>query len=149
MTADSAITGGCQCGAVRYVTTMPLRNVHYCHCRMCQRAVGNIFAALGAVRKDSLTWTGQPNFFASSSIAKRGFCSQCGTPLSFAYNDSQWICVTLGSLDHPERVHPTIHYGIESQVPWFHPNDGLPSEPTEETADLLQEMTNNQSCNAF
>ena len=43
-------TGGCQCGAVRYAFYAPLENAHVCHCRMCQRATGGVFAALaGAV----------------------------------------------------------------------------------------------------
>src|SRR5438067_367928 len=104
------LAGGCQCGAVRYRAAMAPRNVHYCHCRMCQRAVGNIFATLAPVRKERLTWDrGPPSFFASSSVAERGFCSRCGTPLSFAYNKSQWICLTLGSLDDPAAVQPEIH----------------------------------------
>ena len=40
------ISGGCQCGAVRYHATAVLDTSHICHCRMCQKAVGNFFAAL-------------------------------------------------------------------------------------------------------
>ena len=135
MAADTVmgLSGGCQCGAVRYRVGMAPRNVHYCHCRMCQRAVGNIFATLVPVRKDSVAWTGGPSFFRSSTVATRGFCPACGTPLSFAYDDSDWICLTLGSLDDPAAVPPVVHYGIESQVPWFHMADGLPREETGET----------------
>jgi hypothetical protein len=39
------LTGGCQCGAIRYVLTAPPESVHLCHCRMCQKAVGGPFAA--------------------------------------------------------------------------------------------------------
>jgi len=39
----SPINGGCLCGAVRYeALRMPFR-AGYCHCRHCQRALGNIF----------------------------------------------------------------------------------------------------------
>lgn len=128
-----SITGGCQCGAVRYRLSMQPRGVHYCHCRMCQRAVGNIFASLAPVRRDNLTWEGTPSFFQSSSLARRGFCATCGTPLSFAYDKSQWICVTVGSLDDPAAVQPDRHFGIESQVPWLHIQDELPREPTDDS----------------
>ena len=42
------VSGGCQCGAVRYHATEMLDNSHICHCRMCQKAAGNIFIALVA-----------------------------------------------------------------------------------------------------
>jgi hypothetical protein len=131
------VTGGCQCGAVRYAAHAPLEKVHYCHCRMCQRATGNLFAALAGVPKDKLEWTrGQPAFFASSSLASRGFCAKCGTPLSFAYNDAVRMYVTIGSLDDPASAIPERHYGVESQLPWLHIADELPREPTADNEKL-------------
>ncbi|MDE2148668.1 MAG: GFA family protein [Gammaproteobacteria bacterium] len=127
----AAVTGGCQCGAVRYRIDAPLQQIHYCHCRMCQRAMGNLFAALAGAPKDALHWTlGRPRYFASSSVARRGFCERCGTPLTFAYTDAQRVYVSIGSLDHPEAAVPEIHYGIESRLPWLHIADQLPSAPT-------------------
>lgn len=128
-----SLTGGCQCGAVRYHADTTPRKVHYCHCRMCQRAVGNVVATLVPVRKERVRWDGEPTLYRSSSVATRGFCSRCGTPLSFAYDGSEWICLTLGSLDDPAAVRPEIHYGIESRVPWFDVADDLPREATDET----------------
>jgi hypothetical protein len=139
------IAGGCQCGAVRYRSEMTPQNVHYCHCRMCQKAVGNVFAALVPVKKQKLLWPqAPPTFFRSSSVADRGFCGVCGTPLSFAYLASEWIAVTLGSLDEPALVVPTVHYGVESQLPWFHIDDGLPREPTEDEKGFLAGMVSHQ-----
>ena len=40
-----AYTGGCQCGKYRYEMDV-LKWGHVCHCRMCQRATGGLFAAL-------------------------------------------------------------------------------------------------------
>jgi hypothetical protein len=128
---DPPLTGGCQCGAVRYALHMQPVGAHYCHCRMCQRAVGNVFAALAPALKEKIEWTTRPpDFFRSSSAAQRGYCSKCGTPLTFAYDQSKWMCVTIGSLDVPEKVPPTKHYGIESQVHWLNLNDVLPREET-------------------
>ena len=59
---------------------------YYCHFRMYQRAFGNIFAAVFNVPKEVVTWErGQPAYFYSSRIARRGFCRECGTPLTFEY----------------------------------------------------------------
>ena len=76
---DTLATGGCQCGAVRYRITAPFENPHICHCRMCQKAFGNYFAALVGTKKTGLHWTkGGPSFFRSSEIVQRGFCKDCG-----------------------------------------------------------------------
>lgn len=129
-------TGGCQCGAVRYELAVKPSGTHFCHCRMCQRAVGGPFAALTGVYKDQLTWTkGVPAFYQSSSVAKRAFCRDCGTPLYFGYNKGEWNCVTIGSLDHPEDVSLEVHYGVESKMPWLCLNDGLPEEMSDPESD--------------
>ena len=97
-------TGGCQCGAVRYALYAPPEGTHVCHCRMCQKAVGGPFAALAPVRLADFAWTrGTPGSFLSSPLAARDFCAACGTPLTFRYLDSEWIDVTIGSLDRPAR----------------------------------------------
>lgn len=126
-------TGGCQCGAVRYRLTARLRNPHLCHCRMCQKAFGSYFAALAAVEREAVEWTrGAPSFYRSSQAAERGFCTRCGTPLTFASVDQPMLCVSLGSLDDPAAVPPRRAYGLESKVPFFAGLDGLPGARTEE-----------------
>ena len=128
------LTGGCQCGAVRYVLTGPPERVHLCHCRMCQKATGGPFAALAPVRRSDFAWTrGSPAAFASSSLSHRDFCAACGTPLTFRYDDSETISVTLGSLDRPQDVPPVRHYGIEGRIAWLADIDGLPGETTEDS----------------
>lgn len=127
----SKLTGGCQCGAVRYAVGGPVEMVHYCHCRMCQRALGNLFGVFAGAPDDLLVWTrGEPRQFASSSMASRGFCGHCGTPLSIRYRDSRFTYLTIGSFDHPEQIRPEQHYGTESQLPWLTILDSLPRAPT-------------------
>lgn len=43
---EGVVTGGYQCGAICFRATATLDNAHLRHCRMCQKAVGNAFAAL-------------------------------------------------------------------------------------------------------
>ncbi len=127
------LSGGCQCGAVRYEITGPLEGPHICHCRMCQKAFGNFFAALVGTRREHFRFTrGTPGIFKSSSVVERGFCGQCGTPLTFAYVDSPRIAVSIGSLDHPEQVTPENQYGIESRHPAFSLLHSLPGSRTED-----------------
>ena len=127
------LTGGCQCGAIRYVLTAEPERVHLCHCRMCQKAVGGPFAASAPVKRSAFAWTrGIPAAFASSSLAHRDFCARCGTPLTFRYDDADTISVTLGSLDRPQDVPPVRHYGIEGRLAWLDALDSLPAETTDE-----------------
>jgi hypothetical protein len=130
-------TGGCQCGAVRYALYVTPENSHVCHCRMCQRATGGLFAALAGAKKTDFAWTkGEPALFASSNLATRAYCRDCGTPLSFAYNQPEArFYVTIGSLDAPEAVPIIIQYGIESRVPWVKFCEDVPAKATGESAD--------------
>jgi hypothetical protein len=126
------LTGGCQCGAVRYALMTPPDRITLCHCRACQKAGGGPFAAFARVTQTDFAWTrGAPATFASSSVAHRGFCSNCGTPLSFNYNGSEWISVTIGSLDRPQQVMPTSHLGVESRVGWLDDLAALPAVTTD------------------
>lgn len=116
---SDAITGGCQCGAVRYqLGRAP--EAEFCHCGMCRKATGGAFAALASIPKAEFRWThGQPAIFASSTAATRGFCSACGTPLTFAYNDSKGLDVTIGSLDDPGIAGPVkLEFAVEHRLPW-------------------------------
>jgi hypothetical protein len=127
------LTGGCQCGAVRYEITGPPERVHLCHCRMCQKAVGGPFAVGAPVRRTHFAWTrGTPASFSSSSLAHRDFCANCGTPLTFRYDDADTISVTVGSLDRPQDVPPVRHYGIEGRISWLDRIGSLPIETTDE-----------------
>ncbi len=117
---QTQISGGCQCGAVRYRASAVTDTSHICHCRMCQKAVGNFFAALFGVPKHALTWTrGQPATFMSSEHVARGFCAQCGTPLFYEYMLGDDLALTTGSLDDPAQFRPKDQFGLEAVMPWF------------------------------
>jgi hypothetical protein len=113
------MTGGCQCGALRYALyRTPVSTV--CHCRMCQKATGGIFAALAKVALADFAWTrGAPGSFQSSQVAMRDFCPACGTPLTFRFIGGDALEVTTGSLDQPAQAPATRHFGVEARVPWF------------------------------
>jgi hypothetical protein len=129
--ASPVLTGGCQCGAVRYALYAEPVAADICHCRMCQKAMGNLFMAVASVPREQFAWTaGTPATWQSSAIAERGFCQQCGTPLSFRYLSRERISITAGSLDEPARARPTSQIGIESRVPWFAELADLPAKAT-------------------
>ena len=126
------ISGGCQCGAVRYRIEGKLGKASVCHCRMCQKAFGNITAPLVSVPTESLTWTrGRPGEFRSSSLVARGFCGDCGTPLYMLEDGDPHYELAICTLDNPDLAPPTKQVGVEAEVRWFHGLQDLPGATTD------------------
>ena len=66
------ITGGCQCGAIRYALYAMPTEGYVCHCRMFQKAVGSPLFVVAPVDLADFAWTrGSPKVYRSSSIAVR------------------------------------------------------------------------------
>ena len=86
------LTGGCQCGAIRFALSAPPKKVSICHCRMCQKAFGGYFAPLVSSRGHELTWTrGALKYYQSSNFVKRGFCGM-KLRLARAASPRMWSC---------------------------------------------------------
>lgn len=135
------LTGGCQCGQVRYRITTDKAQANLCHCRMCQRATGGFAAALVSIPAGSLEWLSEPAWYASSPIARRPFCPNCGSPLGFAYNDSDAsgaLDVTYGTLDEPSRLQPTSHFGVESLHEAWIDTSALPRERSDQAESVAE-----------
>ncbi len=125
----SDLTGGCQCGAVRFYVKR-LGRASICHCRMCQKAFGSFFGPL--VTAFGVEWTrGAPSWFQSSNKVRRGFCGQCGTPLAYDFGASA-IELAIGAFDDPERAAPVIQVNLEDKVSFF---EGLTSLPVRHPGD--------------
>ena len=145
------ISGGCQCGAVRYRASALFADGHVCHCRMCQKATGNLFAALVGVKSGGLVWTrGEVALFASSDQVRRGFCSNCGTPLCFhvpaEHNDGvEFWSLMIGSLDDPSAVPLVSEDGPEGRLRQIDQLGAiLIKPPTEDCVQQGQETTGNR-----
>jgi len=131
--SDASVTGGCQCGAVRFRASHLNDDAHICHCRMCQKAVGNAFICLVSVEADHLEWTrGTATEFLSSDNTARGFCAACGTPLYMRDLDETRVYLTIGSFDAPNRVPPKRQFGNESRLDWFAQLHTLPGDTATE-----------------
>jgi hypothetical protein len=119
---SALISGGCQCGAVRFRAGKFGRS-SICHCRMCQKAFSGFFAALVTANEFELT-RGALRHFQSSNKVRRGFCADCGTPLTYEYDGV--VDVTLGSLDDPAAFPPLLQIGLEGRLPFFADLAALP-----------------------
>jgi hypothetical protein len=129
------MTGGCQCGAVRYAAYAEPQSPSVCHCRMCQRAVGGPYIASASLKDQDFAWTkGAPKTYASSSKGLRDFCGDCGTPLAFRTPGVDGIDIMIVTLDDPRRLAPVRQIGMESHLSWAVDLTSLPRKTTEENA---------------
>jgi hypothetical protein len=107
---DFPLTGGCNCGAVRFEITAPLVGASYCHCRRCQRRSGaaasaNAHPAPGTFRivagEDKLrVW--QPE-----GGGEKWFCRDCGSSLIGRNpNHADPIGIRMGAFDGDPGIRP-------------------------------------------
>lgn len=129
------VTGKCLCGAVRFESKEPPFEGVYCHCTICQRAWGGLYGAALRIPGSGFRFTkGEPKHYRATNFAKRGFCGECGSPLTFDYEGISDVWILIGSLDHPEDWPMTKdaswgqshHNDVEFKVPWEEINDGVP-----------------------
>ncbi|MBO0662907.1 GFA family protein [Jiella sp. MQZ9-1] len=129
------LSGGCQCGAVRFRCEVEAETASICHCRMCQKAFGSFYAPLVHARPGTLVWTHkEPTRFQSSNYAARGFCPECGTPLT--YETAQAVSIAIGALDDPSRVPPVCQDGIEGKIFYVDELHRLIGVVTEDDAEI-------------
>ena len=108
-----SITGGCLCGALRYVAQGSPGIAGYCFCADCRKASGSGFVPFIGFETDAVTFTGTPRQHRASSMrgteAVRNFCGTCGG-LVFGGIVGVDISHTIygGSLDEPADFVPRI-----------------------------------------
>jgi hypothetical protein len=122
--SDAPLTGGCQCGAVRYaIAGAPLR-LYVCHCRECQRQSASAFgmslivpAAVFAVTQGTATnWSRRADSGRTMSCF---FCPTCGSRLWHARNGIDTISVKAGSLDTLPDFARAVHIWTSRKLPGF------------------------------
>lgn len=135
-------TGGCQCGKVRYRAQIDPAQAYLCHCRMCQRATGGFAAAFVHLPKADCKWESGADWYQSSPIAERPFCSNCGSPLGFQFLEGENMDLTVGTFDDPSDLEPHWHFGAEGlHEVWLDTKD-LPRKKTTEYDVLVQKWKN-------
>jgi hypothetical protein len=123
------LSGGCQCGAVRFRIDGPPDRASICHCRMCQKAFAGPFGALVTVTVAQLTWTrGARSIFQSSDAIQRGFCAACGTPLTYEWSADR-IDLAVFAFDDPSAVEPVVQLEVGNRPPWMDHLADMPVRP--------------------
>ncbi|HXH53670.1 MAG TPA: GFA family protein [Sphingomicrobium sp.] len=123
-------TGGCMCGAVRYMLLSDAFDCGWCHCRTCQLSSGAPAMVFASVAAGDLHWTAggeAVRTVKSSSFGHRAFCGRCGTPLYMRVDHQpETIDFSVATLDDPSLIAPQFHIFWGSRVAWFDPGDDLP-----------------------
>jgi|SRR5688572_4447596 len=129
--SDTAIEGGCQCGAVRYRISGDPVMTALCHCTRCRRANAAPAVAWVMYQDGQVEFpAAKPTVYESSPGCRRGFCAKCGTQISFTADYIPGLIdLTIGSLDRPEDMPPAFHYWDTKRLPWMQFADGLPRHP--------------------
>jgi hypothetical protein len=133
MTTSEPLTGGCQCGKVRYEVRAPVSDLYHCHCSMCRKVHGAAFASLAIAPKEAVVFTkGADNLtrFDSSHGVSRFFCKTCGCQLTIDVADEpdiRWFtAATLDGGVHPGAADKERHIFVGSKLPWLHLDNVLP-----------------------
>jgi hypothetical protein len=121
---QNLVTGGCLCGAVRYVVDGDIGAAGYCHCEDCRRVSGSAFGV--SVRVDANRFRivqGSPKGFSkkgdSGRMVTRYFCPDCGSQLYTVPPLHPDLCfLKAGSLDDPSVVRPDRQAWVRSRVTW-------------------------------
>ena len=130
------ITGGCRCGAVRYVLaakTMP--PVYCCHCQLCQTWSGSAFSQQALIGEGAIAVTqGQvaiyQNVTASGGTSTQRVCGMCHTRLWNTNTARQGIAVVrAGTLDEAETLVPRAHIWTKRKQPWVIIAASVPNWP--------------------
>jgi hypothetical protein len=117
--ASERRTGGCFCGAARYVAVGPPINVRVCHCQDCQRLTGTAFFARALYAADAVFVTGLLAGYKSSDDLIRKFCPRCGSQLFAQRLSKSTIGIGLGSFDDANGLRPSEHIWVSDKQEWL------------------------------
>ena len=128
------LTGGCNCGAVRYEVSEPLVRASYCHCRRCQRRSGTAASAQAHPAPGSfriVAGEDRLRVWKPESGGAKWFCGECGSAL-FGSNPAhpESIGIRMGTFDDDPGIRPSVRQYVAYAAPWEPiPADGLPRFP--------------------
>ena len=137
--SELPLTGGCNCGAVRFEIDAPLVSASWCHCTRCQRRTGGPASAQARVAPGSFRLVrGEEALRAwkpGDGFAKV-FCGECGSSLwSESPDDPDVKAVRLGVFDGDPGIRPELRQFVAYAAPWDPiPDDGLPRYPERKPA---------------
>lgn len=121
------VKGRCNCGKVAFEVKTVRKELNVCHCTLCRRASGHLWAATHArfsdmhfIEDEGLTW------YESSDFAKRGFCRFCGSNLFYRMNGEEGIGIGAGCLEAPTGLEIGKHIFVKDKGDYYTIDDDAP-----------------------
>jgi len=114
-------TGGCQCGAVRFVTTGVPAKAMACHCTTCKQRTGAAYGlgvyfeetAVEFTQGELITY--EFNSDTTGRWIRTEFCSKCGSAITWtAQMRPGWRAIAGGSYDDPDWFKLEAHIWTRS-----------------------------------
>jgi hypothetical protein len=117
-----SLTGGCQCGAVRYTIAAEPLSTYVCHCRECRRQSASAFgisvivpeAAFALTQGEVRAWRRPTD---SGRVLDCTFCVVCGSRICHSTPGEGMVSVKGGSLDKPVDLHTAMHIWTTRKLP--------------------------------
>ena len=115
------VTGGCQCGAVRYTLKAPPIAFYLCHCTECQKQSSSAFGESLSVRPEDIEISGPTKRYdrpANNGSIQGEFCSVCATRI--VHRRHNMCNIKAGTLDDTRWLIPAGHIWTSSKQPFVH-----------------------------
>ena len=119
--------GSCECGAVQYELTGPLRPSIACHCGQCRKISGHHWSATQVqnerfkiTKDEGLTW------YQSSTSARRGHCKICGSSMFWQHDKESATSIGTGTIDGNTGIKTAQHIFVADKGDYYDLTDGLP-----------------------
>ena len=122
------VTGGCQCGAIRYEAKGEPAYSALCHCSDCRKSAGAHMVGWALFAQADVTISGEPKRYRSSENAERHFCGACGTGLFYTSEVvfPGKIDIRTATFDDLAAFPPAIQIQLADAAPWMGEVDTLP-----------------------
>ena len=130
-------SGGCACGAVRFITLAEPKRGGLCHCMTCRKAHAAAFNPFVVYDPKDVEITGAVSAWASSPGYVRYFCGVCGARVlaeNSAAGGAQEYELSLGSFDETGWFRPQYESWTVRREPWLAPLPA-PQHPRERAID--------------
>jgi len=118
------LTGGCQCGAVRFELNAPPVVFYLCHCTTCQRQSASAFGQSVKVRTKDVAIRGELAVFHAPTESGRPklceYCLKCGVRIAHGRRPgAETFNLKGGTFDDRNWMIPAGHIWTASKQPWF------------------------------
>ncbi len=128
------LTGGCQCGAVRYEANGPPVFAAHCQCVDCKRSSGAGHVTAAGFPESAVTFVGTTKSYVSRADSganvSRAFCPECGGRLALRSETIPGMVLLMaGSLDDAAQITPEAAIFDTRHVAWDYFDPALPRVP--------------------